>query len=319
MSRIAIAGVSERDIDLLLLEEFQSSPTFQEWFVRLVLGPDQPVGRCIAAERSVTHSTGESDLEITFESAPGRTRFLIENKVNAGLQPLQAERYRERGREYLERSLCTTVHTVLVAPDRYFGASTSHKGFDFRVSYEQILDWFRCADHLGDRRHYKIALLTSAIEKGTLGYQPEEDRLTTRFWRSYWQLARQVAPKLEMREPVSKPSGAGFVHFRPSRLPRGVGICHKLVFGNVDLQFARLGNRVNELHSALEGRLDAGMTIANASRSGAVRLVVPKLNPCLPFETQADDARAGIEAAGTLLGWALDHHDAWSPLVFLPE
>lgn len=319
MPRIAIAGVSERDIDLLLLEEFQSSQAFQEWFVRSVLGPDQSFGGCLSAERSVTHSTGESDLEITFESATGLTRFLIENKVNAGLQPLQADRYRERGREYVERQLCATVHTVIVAPERYFGASTSRKGFDFRVSYEQILDWFRCADHLGDRRHYKIALLTSAIEKGILGYQPAEDRSTTGFWRAYWQLARKVAPKLEMREPVSKPSGAGFVHFRPSRLPRGVSLCHKLVWGNVDLQFARLGNRLNELHSTLESHLEEGMSIANASRSGAVRLVVPKLNPCLPFETQADDARAGIEAAGTLLGWALDHHDAWSPLVFLPE
>ena len=30
---IAIAGVSERDIDLLLLEEFIASPDFASWFV----------------------------------------------------------------------------------------------------------------------------------------------------------------------------------------------------------------------------------------------------------------------------------------------
>lgn len=319
MPRIAIAGVTERDIDLLLLEEFLSSPAFQEWFVRSALGPDQPVGRCIAAERSVTHTTGESDLEITFDTPTGITRFLIENKINAGLQPLQAERYHERGREYVERQLCATVHTVIVAPDRYFGTSGSNKGFDFRLSYEQLREWFHRAEHLGDRRQYKIALLTSAIEKGTLGYQPAEDRPTTEFWRSYWQLARHTAPKLEMREPVSKPSGAGFVHFRPSRLPRGVSLCHKLVFGNVDLQFARLGNRLNELHSTLESHLEEGMSIANASRSGAIRLVVPKLNPCLPFEPQADHVRTGIEAAAKLLDWALRHRKAWEPLVAPPE
>ena len=33
-----IAGVSERDIDLLLLEEFHSSPRFRDWFIDQVLG-----------------------------------------------------------------------------------------------------------------------------------------------------------------------------------------------------------------------------------------------------------------------------------------
>lgn len=32
VARISIAGVSERDIDLLVLEEFQSSPSFVTWF-----------------------------------------------------------------------------------------------------------------------------------------------------------------------------------------------------------------------------------------------------------------------------------------------
>src|SRR5688572_22073219 len=92
---ISIAGVSERDIDLLLLEEFHSSPTFQAWFVAQILGGGAVTGELVSARRSVTQSTGESDVEVAFKCDDGReVRFLIENKLNVGFQPLQAERYR---------------------------------------------------------------------------------------------------------------------------------------------------------------------------------------------------------------------------------
>lgn len=47
--RVEIAGVSERDMDLLLLEEFQSSQGFQQWFIRQVLGKDARLGELISA------------------------------------------------------------------------------------------------------------------------------------------------------------------------------------------------------------------------------------------------------------------------------
>jgi len=82
---ISIAGVSERDIDLLLLEEFLSSPDFSDWFVMKALGDSVNLGRCMEARRSVSDGSGESDLEISFVQEDGvRTRLLIENKVNAG-------------------------------------------------------------------------------------------------------------------------------------------------------------------------------------------------------------------------------------------
>lgn len=117
--RIAIAGVSERDMDLLLLEEFQSSQGFQQWFIGKVLGNDVRLAELVFAKRSITQSTGESDLEITFaDSSGGTVRFLIENKVNAGFQPQQAERYRIRGDSYVTRkdsSLCIRTHEIQCA------------------------------------------------------------------------------------------------------------------------------------------------------------------------------------------------------------
>src|SRR4051812_47031879 len=121
-ARIAIAGVSERDVDLLLLEEFQSSTSFRKLFLSRCPKLSDNVGLFTAASRSVTHSSGESDLEVDFLSADGvKTRLLIENKVRAGFQLQQAERYHLRGASYIAAGVCAAYHTVIVAPRRYFG------------------------------------------------------------------------------------------------------------------------------------------------------------------------------------------------------
>ena len=311
-TRIAIAGISERDIDLLLLEEFQASAPFLEWFVAQALGQNVHLGRCVTVARSVTHSTGESDLELTFSADDGtRTCVMIENKVTAGLQTRQAQRYFDRGTEYVARSRCSTFYTVIVAPSRYFGESEASKGFGSRVTYEQILAWFEDAKDLGERRNYKTALLKAAIEKGTLGYQPEEDAPTTYFWRSYWRLALAHAPELEMAEPKSKPSRAGFIYFRPPVLPRGIDIVHKFRFGYVDLQLRGMGKRLNEVRAVLGPCLETDMTVETAAKSAAIRISVPKLNSSMIMTQQEHAAVVGIEAANRLLAWFRVHQEVW--------
>lgn len=312
---IAISGVSERDIDLMLLEEFRASPSFRSWFVAQTLGSGWKVRDCVHAERSVTHSTGESDLEIDLAVKGTQViRFMIENKVNAGLQPQQAQRYLERGREYLKNGTCSAFHTIIVAPSRYFGESSISKGFEYRVTYEQILDWFRQATELGERRHYKIALLSSAIDKGTLGYQPEEDASVTTFWQEYWQLALARAPHLEMKKPDVKPSGSGFVLFsHPRGFSRNANIVHKLKFGYVDLQLRGLGNQLNAARSNFRGVLEDGMSIEQAAKSAAIRIQVPKVRADHGISNQYEQVCAGIDTAERLRVWYLKHQNKWLP------
>jgi hypothetical protein len=98
---ITIAGVLERDTDLLLLEEFIASHDFTSWFVSQIGFMDAATAYVADAKRSVTHSTGESDLEILLiDDAKRSFGILIENKVGAGFQPMQALRYRERAEKY---------------------------------------------------------------------------------------------------------------------------------------------------------------------------------------------------------------------------
>lgn len=309
---ISISGVSERDIDLLLLEEFHASPQFRIWFIVQSLGFSVAPEYFVSAQRSVTHTTGESDLEVVFANVNGaKTQLLIENKINAGFQPRQAERYRHRGIAYIARGQCVAFHTVIIAPERYFGEAEATKGFDGRLTYEQLHDWFLLSEELGERRLYKAALLHSAITKATYGYQPEEDASNTEFWRAYWLLSRQYAPELEMKEPSSKPSGSDFIYFCPSSLPKGVEICHKFHRGCVDLQLKGMGRRLNEVNTVLSLHFTPEMRLVGAAKSAAIRIAVPLLDSSICPADQMVSIQAGMEEARNLLVWFLKYQDTW--------
>lgn len=303
---LRIAGVSERDIDLLLLEEFIASAEFARWFLIRIRDETHANYSVAGAQRSVTESIGESDVLIVLTSGTDTKYLLIENKIAAGFQSRQAERYRARGREYQDKGLCSTYSTVLVAPLSYLGDTPDHRGFDTVLSYEDLLSWFaESSNALGPRARYKRALLDSAISKAKYGYQPVEDAPVTDFWRSYWRLATEVAPELEMQEPISKPSRAGFIYFRPSTLPRGVAVVHKLRHGLLDLQFAGLGRQLSKIRREFGDRLLPGMTIAQANKSGVIRQKVPTFNTGQDFLHQAENARMCLEQARNLMHWYL--------------
>ncbi len=302
---IAVAGVCERDVDLLLLEEFVASRAFQNWFLTTVTEQGLHAKRLVHAARSATLSNGESDLELTFESQDGRgKRLLIENKISAGLQPRQAERYRERGRSYVRRGDCQEFCTVLIAPSKYLGKGGDKKGFDVTLSYEAIRDHLKQS---GDERAFYLDyMLSKAIEKATHGWQLVEDEPVTRFWRKYWELACQIAPELELPEPAPKPSGSSFVYFQPSGLPAHVILCHKVAYGNVDLQFAGMGKRLSELRQEFGSKLSSEMSILKASKSAVIRVKVPRIDMTEKLDDLEGRITEGIRVAQIVLEWFLE-------------
>lgn len=308
--QISVSSVSERDVDLLLLEEFVASIGFGRWFVGEVFSSVPPIETCLTARRSVTQSNGESDLEILFQVNDGsRLLVMIENKVGARFQPLQAERYCVRAANYLLRGDCEKAWTIITAPEAYFGSSDSCKGFDGRISYESILNWFTQSDSIGARKAYKQAVLQAAIGKSALGYQPVEDAVATKFWRDYWSILLDTAPELRMSEPGFKTAGSTFIGFKPAMLPASVNIVHKLTgtegarTGFVDLHFQGMSEMAPELEKNLQGLLEPGMTIVRATKSAAVRIIVPTVDPNKDAESQLNGIREGLAAAQRLLQW----------------
>jgi hypothetical protein len=75
-----LASVEERDIDLLLMEEFQISDGFVAWFCD-----------------SISDTDGETDLLLRVIIGNRRIGVLIENQISAPEQDEQGERYHIRG------------------------------------------------------------------------------------------------------------------------------------------------------------------------------------------------------------------------------
>jgi hypothetical protein len=289
--------VSERDIDFLLLEEFACSPEFAHWFLSQIGIVEQ--ASVLKVYRSVTTSTGESDLEVTIEHGKCITKLLIENKLDAGLQPLQAERYSQRAESYLSAAACDSVQTVLVAPAKYVGTDSKLRGFQRHVSYDAIMQWYRDQDQ-SVRSLYKCKILQLALERSTTGYQLVADSAATLFWDQYWQLASSLAPELEMKLPGEKgrASGWGYLCVRP-----GLQIIHKLARGFVDMHVTGYPNGSVEFKRQFASSLESEMRIAPAGKSPVIRLNVQPVPLETPFESCASVAQNGIRAGSRLLNW----------------
>ena len=82
-----LASVAERDIDLLLMEEFSINDEFVAWFcARLGLPDAKPRG----AWHSVSDADGETDLLLLVVVGGSRIGIMIENKISAPEQDKQA-------------------------------------------------------------------------------------------------------------------------------------------------------------------------------------------------------------------------------------
>ena len=296
-----ISGVSERDIDLLLLEEFMSSSGFQIFFLNQSKFKELKL-TYIEAQRSVTDSTGESDLEISFKNENGQVIMLmIENKVNANFQKDQLQRYEERGNNYIKNKKIIDYETILVAPKKFHNNAT--EAFNFRINYEDIVEYFKNNSNLGLRSTYKNLLLNSAIEKSSSGYQMEADASVSNFWKDYWELSLSQAKELYMDEPTAKPSSSSFIYFRNTNLPKEVDLVHKVTHGYFDLQFKGMGDQLNIMRDKYFDILENNMKIVKTGKSASIRIEIPKLSMANSLESQKEKVIDCFKEAKKLLKW----------------
>ncbi len=300
-----ISGVSERDIDLLLLEEFMSSLEFQVFFLKQSKFKELNL-TYVEAQRSVTDSTGESDLEVSFKNENGQIIMLmIENKVNANFQKDQLQRYLQRGNNYIKDNKIIDFETILVAPKNFHNNQT--RGFDFRINYEDIVEYFVHNSYLGRRNVYKNLLLNSAIEKSTSGYQMEADASVSDFWKDYWELSLNEANELYMDEPTAKPSSSSFIYFRNVNLPKEVDLVHKLTHGYFDLQFKDMGDQLSVMRDKYFDIMESNMKIVKAGKSASIRIEVPKLSLADSLESQKDKVMICLKEGVDMLKWFRMH------------
>lgn len=291
--------VTERDIDLLILEELLSNDGFSRSFIFRAV-PSLSEGWTFGgAWHSVTHpSLGESDLIAVAVFGDGqRHGLLIENKVDAPAQPDQALRYRRRGEEGVNSGDWHSFSTCIIAPQKYLGGTGDARQYDAQVAYEWIHEQLGPAGVRAERLAFRRQMLAQAIEQNRRGYSPKHDERVTAFWRGYWETLRGLFPDFSMPEPISKPAGSDWIEFRGGLLPSGFTILHKLATGTVDFQTPFLSSDLGVVAESFAVVLHEDMTVEATGKSCSIRLKAPQMDRFKDFASQTEEGLVGMRQA----------------------
>jgi hypothetical protein len=236
-----MSPVEERHIDYILEEEFSIDPDFLTFFLGQARLSAIDKNRIVAfgakcscrASRSTTTEDGESDLLVKYSEREGvlPIAILIEDKIRAGFQPTQAERYRKRGEEG-KGERWADYWTCLVAHSKY---SAKPGDFDAVVTLDALHRYF--ADKDDDRSRFRARILEQTIRKyETTGIQTIDPNMT-RFRAMYAAACDASLPsgRWWYEPPRDAWWDANWFLFRGIGWPKGVKVVHMARSGRMQL------------------------------------------------------------------------------------
>lgn len=300
-----IAKIYERDMDLVLIEEIESSAEFRAWLVARVFGRDCYLKHLGAHHSVVDASKRESDVVFRFEATgpdgPVASAILIENKIDAVAQPDQGVDYRGRGIAGVTSGQWASFKTCLMAPRQYQKGTSDWQNFDEVVTYEEMLAYFASRKAREERYAWKTRLVETAIFKKESGYTSIISAEASAFVRQYYERARHY-PRLEMALPKDRPAGSTWISFRPHVLPKSTVIEHQVTSGWVKWMLNGAADRLDELRVQLAPHLGPLMTVERAGKSVAVSIRVRPIRAItMPFAEVEAEAEEAIRAADALV------------------
>lgn len=237
--------VYERHLDLILAEEFECRPDFFAWMLATIRGSDDPKFPDSAPSSvsvDVSHDDdialesgafGENDLLVEATWANGtRVRLLVEDKLDAVLQPGQPERYVARAAAHAALDDVDVALAVIVAPAAYLERFADDLGGLRSVSIDEIADHFRDAadDYPGvaDRLRWRADRLVTLRERRTIAAPDHPGTVSAREW---------LLPRLTANEPALRPRGSslrtintGWLYFHEPE-----ALVYKIIHGYVDI------------------------------------------------------------------------------------
>ena len=155
--------VYERHLDLLLAEELECRPSFAGWLLsRGVLHGRPPKADPVKCAVTVSNvdptidpdAAGEDDLLAELRWEDGTVgRLLIEDKLDAVLQPRQFERYALRAE--MHQNDVDVVGAVAIAPRSYLTVNDQHLAGLGAVAIEEIVEEFERA---AEGEHQDVAV-----------------------------------------------------------------------------------------------------------------------------------------------------------------
>lgn len=304
------SDVTERDMDLLFLEEFACSSDFLTLFLNKTNFGKATV---VSVEQSKTDKDlGESDITVIVEKDGVRYGLLIEDKIDAVAQPQQAKRYFLRGDKGVKCGEYVAYAVFIVAPKEYLEINQEACNYPNKISYEECLDYFK--EKTDPRSAFKCQQIEKAIGKQKDGWQVVVDDYATGFWNDYLAYQKQRYPKLELIDSgKGRPSLSTWFYFRVghSKIHIVHKVCEKaLGRGRVDVQFEGLGHRKAELEALCTrtfGNLYKNdLTIEVTGKTAVMHRLIEmeKLDFSRPFEEQkiiVEDALQEIDRLRLLL------------------
>ena len=293
-----LASVTERDIDLLLLEEFHVSNDFVGWFCsELGLHNVTAAG----AWHSLSDTDGESDLVLRVLQEGRRIGILIENKVSAPAQYRQAERYHLRGRRFVAEGKLDSYRTVICAPARYLNAVGPETVYQHRILYEQIEARFREQQAQGPRAIWRHYVMLAAIDQGRRGYTMAVNAAITKFHLAYWTYLRQRHPSIQMARPKNRGSKSTWIILKGINFPRGVKLHHKF-----DQQVMELGFEKHTVEEILAVKSDWPDDIhpVQKGETASLAIDIPAIDMTLDLDTQSAGVEQALESAYRLIQYA---------------
>ena len=131
---------------------------------------------------SKANNLGESDLIVVLANqASERVAILVEDKVDAPIQPLQAERYRLRADQARRAGEWSDYEIILCAPRTYLDSRPEQAGaFDKMVSFEEIAEFI--GQDTNARAKYRSDFLATAATRRKNKWKREQDDVADAFW-----------------------------------------------------------------------------------------------------------------------------------------
>lgn len=209
-----LSHATERDIDLLLVEELHASAPFAAWMAGQIGWTTPVVRTTVLHSKRRTRSRREIDIFVELHHSGGKTSaILIENKLDATEQPDQAESYLEEV-EVLRNSY-DAVAAVIVCPKAYAAQYPVFASkFHVAISYEYIADYFRSRSGVNEdstsglalRLAFRADMVEQAVFKHRRGYNPILNIQVGDFKANYVAVLNELFPSVRPGVSMLKPS-----------------------------------------------------------------------------------------------------------------
>ena len=276
----------ERHLDLLLAEELTCNQPFAHWFAERSKVSGLPDGDPSKVSVGISHDdttdssddAGENDLLVDMHWQNGWTlRLLVEDKLDAPLQPRQVERYLHRSAYHSRSDEIDASSAIVVAPQAYLDRHADALTAIASVSIDEIANELRrMASDVGDEvaprlrwRADRLVTLKAARKN------PSPDHPPTVALRN-WLIAR-----LAEAEPSAVPNGitlrtvhSGWLYFSSPE-----AIVYKIQHGTVDIYLRDIWPDPVEQEAAHSNFAETNGFVAAADTKGNLILRAAAHNP----------------------------------------